>query len=271
MLRIRTQRVALVGALVVALAAPLSLGGASAPAPAQDAASRWSTRLEKLDPLRPLDYFELAEEVADAAAGDDDRALARRLFGLAGALDTRNLGRSAMLALASLADSQSERVRALAAAELVGGGGAAGRGGDGAIAQPIRERDAQQLDGLVRAFAFHRRGDGRRALSALRQGDADALLELVGPALPGGAEAFRVECRAMRSGAPLPNDPDLADRQRLIELALRRADARSASLDLALHGDAPLPEIDLSDPALTWGVDPSRAWWRQGSWRASPQ
>ncbi|MEY4822510.1 MAG: hypothetical protein RLY72_2162, partial [Planctomycetota bacterium] len=40
-------------------------------------------------------------------------------------------------------------------------------------------------------------------------------------------------------------------------------------LDLALQGDEPLIEIDLSDPVSTWRVDPSRAWWREGKWSES--
>lgn len=261
------NRLAPLAALCLALLATLAPMAGSAPA--QDAAARWSARLAKLDPVRPLDYLELAEEVADAAASPEERALARRLFGLAGALDSRRLGRSAMLALASLADSDAERVRALAAAELVGGSALA-RGESAGVAQTVRERDAQQLEALARAFSLHRLGEGRRALAALRQADADLLLDAVGPALAGGAEAFRAECRAMRGASQLPSDPAAVARQHAVELALRRGELRSASLDLLLHGDDPLPEIDLADPISTWGVDPARAWWREGAWRERP-
>ena len=153
---------------------------ASSPAQARaDLEATWGARLAQLDPLRPLDYLELGEEVADLARTDDERVLARQLFGLAGALDTARLGRSAMLAMASLATDAGERERALAAAELVGGRGAS---------RVVQSVDPVQVEALSRSFSFYRRGDGRRALTALRQGGAEALLEQIGSRLPGGAE-----------------------------------------------------------------------------------
>ena len=234
------------------------------------AVDAWSARLAQLDPLRPMDYLELAEEVADQAQHDEERALARQLFGLAGALDTARLGRSAMLAIAQLTPVGSERVRALAAAELVGGRGALPQTDslrEATVAGAIEGRDSAATEALARSFSFYRRGDGRRALMALRQSGADALLDAIGAQLPGGAEAYRQECRAMRAGGVTPFDGEMIQRQLEIELALRRGAARELSLDLALRGDAPLLEIDLSDPRALWGVDPARAWWRNGEWR----
>ena len=241
-------------AVAEASPAPASQAGAQA------AAARWQDRLARLDPLRPLDYLELAEEVADAAATEDDRELARRLFGLAGALDTERLGRSAMLAIAALANDASSRARAEAAAELVGGQGVAR---EGLRVEPV------QLEALARSFSYYRRGDGRRALSALRQNAADALLEAVGARLPGGTQAYRDECAAMRASGAVVVDPEMVRRQLEIELALRRGELRSLSLDVALRGDEPLVEIDLADPQALWGVDPSRPWWRDGAWRGN--
>jgi hypothetical protein len=224
------------------------------------AAVRWQDRLLRLDPLRPLDYLELGEEVADAASGDDERELARQLFGLAGALDTERLGRSAMLALAALAVDGTERARAEAAAELVGG--------KGVVREGLRF-DSAQIEALSRSFSHHRRGDGRRAQAALRQNGADTLLEAIGPRLPGGAQGYRDECAAMRAAGVSVVDPDMVRRQLEVELALRRGELRGLSLDAALRGDAPLIEIDLGDPRALWGVDPSRPWWRDGSWRGN--
>lgn len=72
-------------------------------------------RLAALAPERAADYLVLAEEVLDHAtpgtAGDADRALARRLAGLAGAIDLAQLGRSAALLLADTAPSDAERLR----------------------------------------------------------------------------------------------------------------------------------------------------------------
>ena len=237
-------------------AAILAIGLAAARAPVS-AADRWDARLAKLDPVRPMDYLELGEEVADAASSEAEKRLARELFGLAGALDPARLGRSAMLALASIADTDSERARALAAAELVGGRGAKRRT---LVAEPA------QLESLSRAISFHRRAEGRKALGALKQDNADELLEKVGEALAGGAQVFREECKSMRAGAQPVTDEDAVARGMLVELALRAGELRAPGLDMALFGDGALPEIDLSDPESTWSVDPKRAWWRGGKW-----
>jgi hypothetical protein len=96
---------------------PVLLALAARPAPSAE--SRWDARLARLDPVRPMDYLELGEEVADQAGSDAERRLARELFGYAGALDPTRLGRSAMLALASIArrdPSCAPAVRARAAA-----------------------------------------------------------------------------------------------------------------------------------------------------------
>ena len=219
--------------------------------------ARWIERLGRLDPLRPLDYLELGEEVADAATTEEELALARTLFGYAGALDTARLGRSAMLALAAIAPNDLERSRALAAAEIVGGRG---------LARGAERVDPAQIASLSRAFSFHRRGDGRRALAALRQDDADALLGALDAAIPGGAQAFRDEARAMRSSGGLATDENAIRRLEDVELALRLGPLRPVSLDLVVAGDAPLVEIDLADPASVWRVDPARPWWRNGAW-----
>lgn len=204
-----------------------------------------------------MDYLDLGEEVADAATTEDERILARELFGLAGALDAARLGRSAMLALASVATDDAERARATAGAELVGGKG-------------IERRDIApepaQLESLARAISYHRRGEGRKALNVLKQDNSDALLERVGEALAGGADVFRSECANMPTGGPPLSDESMVVQGMLVELALRSGDLRAPGVDLALYNDEPLIEIDLSDPQSTWRVDPARAWWRNGKW-----
>jgi hypothetical protein len=260
--RLRVACIAFVALGVAGGAAPAAPRAPShaAQSAAQRAAAAWEARLARLDPVRPLDYLELAEEIADAARDEDERALARQLFGLAGALDPSRLGRSAMLALATLARDDSERQRALAAAELVGGRG---------LAREEARVDPAQIESLARSFSYHRRGDGRRALAALRQGGGEELLDAIGAALPAGAEAYREECKAMRGASPVLPDADTILRQYEIELALREGRSRAVSLDLALLGDDPLVEVDLSNPGALWGVDPSRPWWREGAWRGN--
>ena len=74
----------------------------------------------------------------------------------------------------------------------------------------------------------------------------------------------------MRTSGALPFDSEMVRRQLELELALRRGELRPVSLDVALHGDEPLLEIDLADPRALWKVDPARTWWREGGWRDSP-
>lgn len=260
----RTASMARMAGVVLTVLASMLLGGASVSRPAQ--ADRWTARLERLDPLNPIGYLELAEEVADSAQDDAERRLAAELYGLAGALDVARFGRSAMLGLASLAADPAERARALAAAAILG---ASAGGAPSVPADPVSLATEQQIDALARAFSYHRRGDGRRALTALRQSGADELLEAIGPVLPGGAAAFRDECRAMRSGGGPGADPDTARAQMFIELALRQGRAATLGIEMALTGDRPLVEVDLSDPASVWRVDPRRPWWRNGGWASS--
>ena len=242
--------------LLAVIFACTCFGGAAASRPSAGV-DRWEQRLARLDPVRPIDYLELGEEVADSAATRAERRLARELFGLAGALDSARLGRSAMLALASIAESDAEYLRAVAAAELVGGRGAKRWT---LVAEPA------QLEALARAISYHRRAEGRKALAALKQDNADDLLSSVGGALAGDADVFRDECKSMKPGSQPVADEDMVVRGILVELALRSGDLRTPGLDMALFGDVALPEIDLSDPQSTWNVDPKRAWWRGGKW-----
>lgn len=216
---------------------------------------RWQERLAALDPSRPFDYFLLGEEIADAAQSAQDFELARDLFGYAGALDTARLGRSAMLAIASISVG-TDRARALIAAEVVGGRG---------FARYTERIEPATVDALGKSFSHFRRGNGSAAGAALKQADADATLTRFDRALPGGAQAYREDCKRLGKNGTQADWP-FARALMDVELALRQGAARSLSLELALEGDEPLLEIDMSDPATLWGVDPNRPWWREGRW-----
>jgi len=248
------QRSALAAATAALLAAVVSsgLGARSADGPIE----RWEPRLERLDPARPAEYLELGEEIADGAKSVAERALARQLFGFAGALDPARLGQHAMLAIASVEDSEAGRDAARQKAWLLGGN----RSARAALVE-----SPAQLESLARAVSFHRRGEGSKALNALRQDNAEALLEKVGPVLCGGAEVFRKECKDHRSGDRFVDDVTVWSGV-VVELGLRAGDSRSPGVDVRLLGDKALPEIDLEDPEATWGVDPVRPWWRRGRW-----
>jgi len=232
------------------------LAAALAARPVAGPVDRWEPRLERLDPARPAEYLDLGEEVADAATTPAERALARQLFGLAGALDPSRLGRHAMLAIASVESTEADRDAARQKAWLLGGN----RGERVTLLE-----DAAQLEALSRAVSFHRRGEGAKALNALRQDGAEALLERVGPVLCGGAEVFRKECKEHRSGEAFADEVTVWSGI-VVELGLRSGDIRSPGVDVRLLGDRALPEIDLDDPEATWGVDPVRPWWRRGRW-----
>jgi hypothetical protein len=258
-------------AIVFCLAMLIATGLGARQVPA---GSRWAERLTALDPARPLDYFLLAEEVADAARDAEERELARTLYGLAGALDAERLARSAALGIAGLTtdgvNEERTRLRLLGLAVLLSpdeGGPAvglfAGRGrpsGPAAVA-------------LSEAFSHLRRGQGPRALAAVRAPEPAALLERYAIRLPGGAERFREDGRAYRSGLR----PAFAPGQRRAMLEIEEAVLASAgesrgrgwSSFLVETGGRPLLEVDATRIEEAFAVDPRRPWWRDGRWSAT--
>ena len=171
----------------------------------------WSKRLAQLDPSRPAAYFELAEEVADAAKTGQEEELARTLYGLAGALDRDRYARSAALGIASLTDDPRVRRRLQALASLLA------RGEAELLAEAAAARTtAIAAVSLSESFSFFRRGQGPRALGLVKSPETAALLERFGAGLPGGADRFREDCRAFKGGLR----PELAPPQRLAMLAI---------------------------------------------------
>jgi len=246
---IRTARLLLT--VIVGVLCVLQLAWQDAPTVEE----RWKERLAGLDPSRPMDYFLLGEEIADSAQSTRDFELARELFGYSGALDTSRLGRSAMLAIASISDG-ADRARALTAAEIVGGRG---------VTQQAERVETATIEALAKSFSHFRRGNGSAAAAALKQADADTTLTRFERAVPGGAQAYRDDCKRFGKNGPQTDWP-MARALMDAELALRQGGARSVSLDLLLAGDQPLLEIDTSDPVALWGVDPARPWWRGTGW-----
>lgn len=146
--------------------------------PAADPLASWTARLSRLDPARPREYFELAEEMADAAASrPEDRAAARqtaqRLCVLAfelwrgsqnrkdfRAADPR-LGPSALLLLADLSEA-SERARWLRAVAAAVDPDALLTPDASTPAAPTESPDQPVIE-LVSSLELLRAGDGRRA------------------------------------------------------------------------------------------------------------
>lgn len=218
-------------------------------------------RLASLVPERPADYLALAEDVIDRAgpgpAADADRALARELASLAGAIDPVRSGRSAALFLAEHAPDDAGRSRMLALASAMDTvPDAAAEAGE----------QTQSVLALVRAFALYRRGDGGRAREALARPGAAELLDRHPEILRGGSARFRADCDAMRaSGAPSMGPAQVEALHALAAGAIAGT-PRTWSEAIARGGAAPLPEVDVSDPRSLFGVDPAACLWRSGAW-----
>lgn len=234
----------------------------------QLAPADWTSRLEALSLDNPLAYFELGEEVMDAALTDDDRNLARQLFRLAGALDADTLGRSAALALADLEPDAQEKRRLLALAALLDQQTRAGEPNWGPAPQLARTIDLSGASSLSDSFSYYRRGLGNRALEELDRDPAAAeLLARYGDAI-GGEARYRENARRYRTGeSPMRDWDDLITMLRL-EAALLAGEDRSWSAELLLTGGPPIIEIDPANIAEALGVNPGRALWRGGRWVA---
>jgi hypothetical protein len=222
-------------------------------------------RLAALRPERPAEYLALAEDLVDRAsnggAADADRAMARTLASIAGAIDVHGMGRSAALFLVENSSNDGERSRMLAVAALLD------------PASDVRVEAAERTESvlaLVRAFSFYRRGDGIRAKEALGRNDAAALLDRHADILKGGSARFRADCDAMRSsGVPAMSDVQVEALHALASGSIAGA-PRNWSESLARIGPAPLPEVDLDDPRSLFGVDPELSVWDGKAWTPRP-
>ncbi len=257
-----TRRTICLAAIVAGLLWP---GGAAAPGTraARDP-QRWQARLEALRPEQPLGYFELAEEVADAAADEAELQLARRLFGLAGQLDPYRLGRSAALALADLEEGEQDTRRLLALAALLSGGPfwhAADHGAEPAWRAVLAVADA---------LSHFRKGNGSRAQAVLRRPGARELLLGHQHVLRGGIKRFDEDCKLYRNQQrPTQSEAELTRLLRF-EAALLAGPDRSWSGDLLLGAGRPLIEVDPDRLQDAFGIDASRPIYRNGRWVPSP-
>lgn len=224
----------------------------------------WESRLEKLDPRRPMAYFELGEEIADAAETPQDRELARRLFGTAGRIDRVGLGASAALALASLAPDARTAARLRAVAALQDG-----RGGTVGAVRPRPRVDATTALQVSEAFGGFRTGRTSKLRALLEDPAGRRLLEQWNETLPGG-----VEWLADRSRRSARTRPDLDESEMLamlrVEVGLLHADDPSWSSVLDLDGDEPLLEIPVENIESMILDGPVLPYRRGGRWVASP-
>jgi hypothetical protein len=247
-----------------ALAASLAL--------AAGRAEEWRAELERrlaaLRPAAPVEFVALAEDVMDRAdpalgpARDADRALAMRLAALAGAIDLPACGRSAALFLAEHAVDVGDRRRYAAIAAALDPAPDASQGA-------AERRDAALA--LMRAFSAYRRGEAAKAREAIASPGASQLLDAHPEVLAGGTRRFLADCDAMRRGGPPVMAPAQVDALHALGAAAAAGGPRSWGEALVGGAMGPLPEVDLSDPKVLFGVDPAECAWRDGRWtRAEP-
>jgi hypothetical protein len=258
--RVPVARLVLLAGVLLSLASMVGLGSMS-----EGWRDEIARRLAALRPERPAEYLALAEDLVDRAsngvAADADRAMARTLASLAGAIDVQGMGRSAALFLVENSSNDAQRSRMLAVAALLD------------PAADVRVEAAERTESvlaLVRAFSFYRRGDGIRAKEALGRNDAAALLDRHPDILKGGSARFRADCDAMRSsGVPAMSELQVEALHALASGSIAGA-PRSWSESLARIGPAPLPEVDLDDPRSLFGVDPELSVWDGKAWTPRP-
>lgn len=236
---------------------------ASASTIAPPAGVDWNVRLEQLRPQEPERYLELAEEVEDAADSQSDRDLAKRLYALAGALEPERLGRSACLALAQMEEDEQLKRRLKALAALL----------PGVTGGVVMESSAIVTDwtpaaaaAAGEAMSYYRRGDGMRALAALKEPGSDALLQQFGRMLPGGYARFIEDCKAYRGQqAPTLSSADVI-RMLRFEASILSGRERSWANEALLTGAPALIEVDPMQLQESLGVDASRPLHRNGRW-----
>ena len=236
--------------------------GASALGQERSLSPEWEARMAELDPSRPVGYFELAEELSDAARTQEELRMAGHLFALAGLLDRSTLGRSAALALADLAEDELMRRQLKLAAFLLSGAGGGERRAD-AILRHSREGRL----GFCLMLGAYRMGEGARARNYLSRADARAVLETMSTLMEGGRERIEREIELYLDG----RRPRLSDRrleeQLSIEMLTLSPTEMPWSAALLVEDARPLMVVDLRRMDRLFGnVDVSKPYRRFGRW-----
>lgn len=215
----------------------MALGSASAshPGSAGGASTTLEQRLEALDPTDPRAYFELAEDLADGDS-EEERRVARRLFGLAGRLDREKYSASAALGIAELASDARTRKRLRAAATMLPGGSPM------LIASWRRQADPQTAFQVSEAFGEFRTGRMVKLRRLFEDPVVRRLFETSDDVLPGGVNWLE---EASEGGRRIP-ELSRTDQLALLrfELMLLESGRPSWSTLLAVERDPPLLEVD---------------------------
>jgi hypothetical protein len=221
------------------------------------------TRLAALDPARPIEYLELAEEIAEglAAGSGTDRALARRLYGLAGRLDPDRLAASAALGIASLTPDVRTADRYRAAASMLDPDSAR------AMDDSRPEVDGTTAMEISEAFGEFRTGRATALRRVLQDPARERLLRTWDQALPGGVDWLNTQVEAAGRGRPALDRSDALAMIR-IELILLDRGRPSWSTLLAVEGDPPIVDLraDRIPSLLLDDESASRPRYRSGQW-----
>lgn len=263
---------------------------------------RLGERLAALTPERPVEYFELAEEVA-YELGPDGAALARTLFVLAYECERRaggpaTLAPSICLALADLSvDAEEQRWLRAMARGLRAGDGPAESDLTAAPARDPVEAHRAAADILLRATIEYLALEPRAARELIRRPDVQEAIEywrtrsrvLDRLVAETKEETACVECRnrrVVRASIDAPGSVRLCPRcggnpgprlgageyAELLrwQAALARVEARSWSADVLLREGLPLRDADPAALAPRFGVEPEKSVWKpppDGDWR----
>ena len=215
-------------------------------------------RLEALDPNDARPYFELAEELADGNT-DQQRRLARRLFGLAGRIDREKYAASAALGIADLASDPRTRNRLRAAATML-------PGGSPVLIGSMRQKiDAPTAFEVSEAFGELRTGRMIKLRRLFQDPVVRRLFETSDDVLPGGFAWLEEASRSDRRGPQLTQGDQLALLR--FELMLLESGRPSWSTLLAVEGDPPLLEVDAEGlERLLLDEEKIRPLYRDGRW-----
>lgn len=304
---------ALASGLALAQPAPSATPAAQAPAPPARGTprdlspleSRFADRLRALKPDSPLAYFLLGEEVADAASTREDVELARHLYVLAAALDTRQpalaggarVASSACFALADLATNERDRRWLISTARLLSPQSVP----PAWTRRPETPADDSVSVQLATFLGLVRSGDGVQARSTLDKPGVERLLESYDSLLErlgvrGGASALereaqrwpcpdcaneRIQRRGYASNQPRlcvncrgTPGPQLTNSELIghlrFESWLLQGSQRSWAAQVASDAGAPLIEASPDAIPELFNIDPDLVYWRDGQWLATP-
>lgn len=261
-------------------------------------------RLARLRPAEPEGYLKLGEEVAAWAEDSAGRELARKLLGLAFALDRQRAGQttsptatSACLALSELGSTPSERTWFLALARSI----------DRRLALPEWSSKRSEASDPTTAYlaslfvGLVRAGDTVRAQKVLAQPGVRELIKrnerLLSPIGDTGGlsnlerEMTRWPCpecagkRIVRKYQSIPPQyrvcsvcngtlgpriiPEELAAQLRFESRILAGTARSWASEVLSDGGSPLRDVDPDELVKVLRLDPSRPLWREGRWLAA--